>query len=115
MKRPGQVVLFPFPYTNFTGAKLRPALLLGKLPGDHDDWLICMISSQLHQAVRGFDEVVAEDDADFATSGLKATSLVRLGRLAVVEGNLLAGAIGIVAPERFARIKRHLNEWVNSL
>jgi len=45
MKRPGQIVLFRFPQTDFEEGKLRPALLLGKLPGEYDDWLICMISS----------------------------------------------------------------------
>lgn len=35
----GQVVLFRFPQTDLEEGKLRPALLLGKLPGEHDDWL----------------------------------------------------------------------------
>jgi len=47
MKRAGQVVLFRFPRTDLGEGKLRPALLLGKLPGEYDDWLICMISSQM--------------------------------------------------------------------
>ncbi len=33
MKHAGQVVLFQFPQTDIEGGKLRPALLLGKLPG----------------------------------------------------------------------------------
>lgn len=45
MKTPGQVVLFRFPHTDLGAGKLRPALLLNKLPGERDDWLICMISS----------------------------------------------------------------------
>jgi mRNA interferase MazF len=47
MIREGQVVLFRFPQTNQTAGKLRPALIIRKVPGPHDDWLICMISSQL--------------------------------------------------------------------
>lgn len=47
MKQAGQIVLFRFPQTNLEEGKLRPALLLGKLPGPYDDWLICMISSQI--------------------------------------------------------------------
>jgi len=34
MKRAGQVVLFRFPQTDLQEGKLRPALLLGKLPGE---------------------------------------------------------------------------------
>lgn len=45
MKRAGQIVSFRFPQTDLEEEKLRPALLLGKLPGSHDDWLLCMISS----------------------------------------------------------------------
>jgi len=44
MKKAGQVVLFRFPQTDFEEGKLRPDLLLGKLPCRFDDWLICMIS-----------------------------------------------------------------------
>lgn len=40
MKQAGQVVLFRFPQIDLEGGKLRPALLLGKLPGEYDDWLI---------------------------------------------------------------------------
>ena len=40
MKQAGQIVLFPFPHTDLGEGKLRPALLLGRLPGEYDDWLI---------------------------------------------------------------------------
>ncbi|MCQ3979115.1 MAG: hypothetical protein DPW09_37315 [Anaerolineae bacterium] len=33
MKKSGQVILFQFPQTNMAQGKLRPAILLGKLPG----------------------------------------------------------------------------------
>ena len=112
MKQSGQIVLFRFPRTDLGEGKLRPALLLGRLPGEYDDWLICMISSQVRHYVPGFDEVVREGDADFVESGLKETSVIRVGRLAVVEGKILVGAIGQVAPERLQRIKECLAEWL---
>jgi mRNA interferase MazF len=112
MKQAGQIVLFRFPQADLAEGKLRPALLLGKLPGEHDDWLVCMISSQLHQHIPEFDELVREDDADFANSGLKISSVVRVSRLAVVHGAILLGAIGQVAPERLQRVKRRLAEWL---
>jgi mRNA interferase MazF len=68
VKRAGQIVLFRFPQTDLEEGKFRPALLIGRLPGEHDDWLICMISSQVRHAVPGFDEIVREDDPDFAES-----------------------------------------------
>jgi mRNA interferase MazF len=115
VKQAGQIVLFRFPQTDLEQGKLRPALLLGKLPGEYDDWLICMISSQIRHCVPGFDEVVQETDTDFTASGLKLPSVVRVGRLAVIEGEMLLGAIGQIAPERLQRIKSQLAEWLTSL
>jgi mRNA interferase MazF len=112
MKKSGQIVLFRFPHTDFEGGKLRPALLLARLPGEYDDWLICMISSQTRHYVIGFDELVQESDEDFAMSGLKVGSVIRVGRLAVVSGEILLGAIGEVAQERLRRVKENLASWL---
>lgn len=92
--------------------KLRPALLLGKIPGKCDDWLICMISGQTHQYIDHFDELIREDDADFTESGLKKASVIRVGRIAVIEGQMSLGAMGLIAPERLQRIKHHLATWL---
>ncbi len=113
MKEAGQVVVFRFPQTDLEEGKLRPALLLGKLPGEYDDFLICMISSQTRQYIAGFDEIVQEDDDDFGASGLKVTSVIRVGRLAVVSGEILIGAIGQVSSERLARVKKQLSDWLS--
>ncbi len=112
MKEAGQVVVFRFPQTDLEEGKLRPALLLRKLPGNYDDWLICMISSQTRQYVVGFDEIVQENDDDFGESGLKVTSVIRVGRLAVISGEILIGAIGQISSERLGRVKKHLADWL---
>ncbi len=112
MKRAGQIVTFRFPQTDMEEGKLRPALLLGKLPGKHDDWLVCMISTQLRHAVPEFDEIVHETDPDFMDSGLKVSSVIRIGRLAVVEGGMLLGSIGHISHQRFQRIIKRLTEWL---
>jgi mRNA interferase MazF len=41
MKRAGQIVLTPFPYSDLTGAKLRPVLML-RQASKFGDWLVCM-------------------------------------------------------------------------
>jgi len=107
----GQIVLFRFPYANGEEGKLRLALLLGKLPSKHEDWLICMISSQLHQMVTVFDEMVVKEDVDFSDSGLKTNSVIRIGRIAVVQSDILVGAIGQISQERLLRIKRKWANW----
>ena len=112
MIRERQIVLFRFPQTNQTTGKLRPALLIRKVPGQHDDWLICMISSQLSMEVEDFDEMISENDDDFISSGLKQTSLIRIARLAVVEKNILLGSIGEISEGRLNRIRHKLSDWL---
>jgi len=66
----GQIVLFKFPQTDQATGKIRPALIIRQLPGQYNDWLICMISSQLYQQIPDFDEVINSNDSDFQQSGL---------------------------------------------
>lgn len=110
----GQIVLFRFPQTDQASGKLRPALVLRKLPGPYDDWLICMISSQLSQAILNVDEVIKKEDTDFQTAGLKTDSVIRTTRLAVVERSVLLGAAGEISFDRLSRIKTKLSNWIIS-
>lgn len=112
MRNAGDIVLFRFPQTDLAEGKLRPALLLGKLPGEYDDWLTCMISSQTRHYFPNFDEIIQEGDSDFAQSGLKLESVIRVGRLAVIEGELLLGEVGKISNGRLKRIKSHLANWM---
>lgn len=113
MIQEGQIVLFSFPQTDHVAGKLRPALVLRSVPGAHDDWLICMVSTQLHQQTPELDEVIRDTDSDFPQTGLKATSLVRVTRIAIVSADLLRGAIGAIAPDRLERIRSRLGHWIS--
>ncbi len=112
MKQAGQIVLFQFPQTDLAAGKLRLALLLGRLPGSFDDWLICMISSQTRHFIPQFDELIQESDGDFIQSGLKVASVIRVGRLAVASANILLGAVGQISPTRLKLIKNRLAKWI---
>jgi mRNA interferase MazF len=50
---------------------------------------------------------------DFKESGLKVPSVIRVGRLAVVSGDILLGAIGQISSERLIRVKKHLSDWLS--
>ena len=113
MKQAGQIILFRFPQTDLKEGKLRPALLIGKTPSEYDDWLVCMISSQTRHYLPEFDEIISQDDPDFAQSGLKVSSVIRVGRLAVIDGEILLGAVGLIPPERLRRIKERLANWLS--
>ena len=88
-------------------AKLRPVLILKLMPPD-GDWLVCGISSQLQQEVAGFDHVLAAGDPDFAASGLKASSVIRLGFLATLPGSAFAGRLGAVPPRLLSLLRHRL-------
>jgi len=115
MTSEGQLVLFKFPQTDQLAGKLRPALVLRQLPTQYNDWLICMISSQLDQKLPDLDEVITLDDPDFSDSGLKLPSVIRVCRLAVVSGDILIGKIGQISNPRLVRIRQNLSQWIQGI
>jgi len=93
--------------------KIRPALLLCQLP-PFGDWLSCGISLQSRHYVAGFDELIAEDDADFAESGLRRASLVRLGFIGTLVESDIGGTLGRIAPERLQRLRGNLAQHLSA-
>ena len=112
MIRPGQVAILRFPNTDLSSGKSRPVLLIARVPGGHDDWLICMLSTHLQHVSEGFAELIDQSQSDFQSSGLKIASVVRIARLAVVSANLLVGTIGEVGSDRLKRVKDKLANWI---
>jgi mRNA interferase MazF len=108
----GDVVLTPLPQADGQ-VKNRPAIVLRTMP-PHGDLLVCGVSTQLQHEVRGFDEVIKPGDPDFAASGLKATSLIRLGFLVVLPASSFLGSIGSIAPERRHRLVQRLSDYLVS-
>jgi mRNA interferase MazF len=106
----GDVILAQIPQADGT-VKTRPALFLRELPPFHD-LLVCGISTQIHQAVPGFDEIITSSDPDFLKSGLVTDSVVRLGFLAVFPRRKVVGAIGNVSTERYERLLRRLSSYL---
>jgi len=101
----GHVSLVRFPRTNLVEGKYRPVLLLARMPGPFSDWLVCAITSQLRHAVANWDEEIEEVDDDFESSGLKEHSLIRIGKLATVEEEMLEGVLGEISSHRLATIR----------
>ena len=103
----GDIVLTPLPQSDGQ-IKNRPALFLRAMP-PFNDALVCGISTQLQQQVAGFDEVVHREDVDFASSGLIADSLIRLGFLAVIPQKKIIGGIGAISISRHQRLLENLS------
>jgi mRNA interferase MazF len=110
--KPGDVVLLRFPQTDLMEGKLRPALVVAIAPGRHSDVLLALITSRAYQETPDFDEVIDPTDADFAASGLKARSVVRLAHLVSVEESIINARLGNISPERLRRIKKQVADWL---
>lgn len=108
----GCVSLIRFPRTDLAEGKHRPVLLLKKMPGPFSDWLICAITSQLRHAVPNWDEIIKPEDADHRNSGLKVPSLIRIGKLATVEEQVLEGVLGEISAERLTAIQLKISDYL---
>ena len=104
------VVLTPIAQANGQ-IKNRPALILREMP-PFNDFLVCGISTQLHQKVEDFDEIILTKDNDFNNSGLVADSLIRLGFLAVIPKSKIIGSIGTISDERHQRLLINLSNFL---
>lgn len=108
----GNIVLFKFPQTDLEKGKLRPALVISKVPGKYKDWLICMISTQRHQLQKDFDIIISKKSPDFQSSGLKSESVIRISRLAVVNEDILVGSIGNISNTFLKEIRTKVANWI---
>lgn len=80
----GDVVVIPFPFSDLSASKRRPALVLVDLPGD--DVILCQITSQAVSHPYAIPLTVG----DFASGGLSRGSNVRADRLFTADAHLVA-------------------------
>lgn len=106
----GDVVLAAVPQADGK-TKLRPVILLREMPRYYD-LLVCIVSTQLHQQVPDFDEIISPKDQDFASTGLVSESLIRLAALALVLNRDVTGVIGSISSARHQRLLQRLSEYL---
>lgn len=87
----GKIVLVPFPFTDLTAAKLRPALVIYE--GDKDVILI-FISSKVPSMPSNVDVLITEKNTGLRKSGLKFDSVIKLDKIATVLKDLIVGELG---------------------
>jgi mRNA interferase MazF len=108
----GNVILTPIPQADGK-LKERPAIFLREMP-PYRDLLVCGVSTQLHQYVKDFDELISPADADFKSSCIRTKSLIRLGFLAVLPRHRVLGSIGFISAERHKRLLRKLSDYLTN-
>ncbi len=84
----GNVVVVPFPFSDLTQAKRRPALVIVTLEGD--DLILCQITSQ---AIKD-NYAISLDDKDFETGSLKQISNVRPNRIFTADSHIVLYKVG---------------------
>jgi len=103
----GDVVLTQFPFTDLTGASLRPALVVS--PGQiGEDVVLVAISSVVRGSRVPTDYVVNTGDPEFPLTGLRVTSVLRLHKLATVERVVIVRRLGRIGPQLQAEVDRLL-------
>jgi mRNA interferase MazF len=95
MKR-GSVVLIRYPFTDLTGAKVRPALMLTPdyLLPRLEDVLCLFISSVMPEDLLPTDFVLELGHPSFLHTGLKRRSVLRMHKLALLHKTLVLRVAG---------------------
>lgn len=96
MERPvkGDVVIIQFPFSDLSGSKRRPALVLNTLPGD--DVILCKMTSK----ERIYPHRIPIADDDFAEGGLTSPGILRLDHIFTADRRLITGRAGILRKEK---------------
>lgn len=84
----GAVVLVPFPFSDLSQSKLRPAVVLAN--AGRGDWILCQVTSNPYSDLRA----IALSDEDFDTGSLQRNSYARPGKLFTANQDLLVAQVG---------------------
>lgn len=88
----GDVVLVPFPFTDLSQTKLRPAVVLWANAGN--DVTLCFVSSQNITNLSSEEFLLESSDLKFAGTGLKVVSKVRVIRITTLERQFITRRLG---------------------
>lgn len=85
----GDIILIPFPFTDLSSSKLRPALVVSRI-NTSNDIIVCFITTQnvSHPSV-----VALKADQK---NNLKADSFVRFDKIATLDRHIALGKLGEV-------------------
>ena len=90
--------MVPFPFSDLSQSKLRPAVCLAD--AGRGDWVLCQITSSPY----GDPAAVPLDVPDFTNGGLLVASFARPGKLFTAHTALMVRSVGVLTPAAFARV-----------
>jgi mRNA interferase MazF len=106
----GEVVLVPFPFTDLSSAKQRPALVVSPdaFNSTRDDVLVAAISSQI-PATLGLDEFLIPAN-ELSVCGLPKPSVLRLTKLVTLHRLLVIKRIGALPARTVAQVMTQMRQ-----
>lgn len=98
MPKKGTIVLIPFPFTDLSSHKVRPAVVVSQM-NKGDDFIVAFISSQKLKTKESTDVLVMRESSGFSDTGLKMDSVVRVSKIATLDKKIMLGALGAVSKD----------------
>ena len=98
----GEIVVLPFPFSDLTSTKKRPALILATLIGD--DIICCQITSEAR-----YDKysIVLNND-DLKEGNLHQTSMIRPNRLFTADKSIILTKIASLKDKKVNEVQEQL-------
>ena len=103
-----KVVLIPFPFDDLSNNKVRPAVCLTEPIGQYRHVVLAFITSRVPEELLETDILIASDDEDFETSGLKVSSVLRLHRMMTATTSIIRREMGQLSEAREEIVKKKL-------
>jgi len=95
---PASIVVIPFPFSDLSGTKLRPAIVLAET--GHDDWLLCQITSNLYID----PDAVRLTNANLDKGALNTVRFARPMKLFTANVDLIVKRVAVLSDETFRAI-----------
>jgi mRNA interferase MazF len=110
------IVLVPFPFDDFSGTKLRPALCLTNKIGQFEHIIISFISSRIpnYQNLLDSDLIINQANSDFHATGLRTDSVIRLHKLVTIPKHMIRRRLGNIDSNLQELIKNKLQDLFSS-
>ena len=99
----GRIVLVPFPFTDLSGLKVRPALVLHVSKGE--DCVVAFISS-----ARGRKSPFEISIKATNQNGLKVDSVLKVDKIATLQKKIVLGELGIAEKHIIASVDASLRK-----
>lgn len=101
-------MLVPFPFTDLSGQKVRPAVVLFSSKYG-EDCIVVFISSARPKKI-SIHEVLVKPSAK---NGLKVESVIKMEKIATLQKKIILGELGILELAYLSEVNRKLKKLFN--